>query len=339
MPRGIIVSQTDASGYAKALAEIKPSLTRPLHFLQAPFYGRWQEASGKRGIYFSVKDGNKTVGCGLAIAYTLPRGYYFFYCPYGPLLAKWSPKSIDAMKQFFASLNDKKLLFVRLDANIPSDLLKAASPSAAAVSSLQPRNEWLLDLAPKPDELLASMHKKARYHIRLAEREGAQFRAEPCTLAELAVFYDLMKATGERDHFHILPKSDYQAAFEALAAAKNAFVGYVDFKNKTIAAALCVNYDGQTHYVYGCSSDEFRKLGAGYLLQWQCLLKAKNEDTKIYNFGGVSGGVKGAQLAGVTQFKQRFGGYNSSHSLPADLVISTIGYKLFSIYKKLQKHS
>lgn len=334
MPGKIFVELTDASGYNQALEAIKPTLARPLHFLSAPFYGRWQEAADKKVVYFVLKNADAIKGAGLAVAYWLPGGYYFYYCPYGPLTTSWTASEISAIKAFFTSLNDKKLLFARLDASLPPSLLARASESVASVSSLQPRNEWLLELTPSESDLLANMHKKARYHINLTDRKGASFRAEKCSPAELETFYGLMKTTAERDKFHILPKSDYAAAFKTLG--QNAFVGYVDYDGRPIASALVISYDKMAYYVYGCSSDEYRKLGAGYYLQWRCLLRAKASGDKIYNFGGISGGVKGAQLAGVTQFKTRFGGYNQSHDLPSDIVISPLGYQLFSLYKKLR---
>ncbi|MGH7239970.1 MAG: lipid II:glycine glycyltransferase FemX, partial [Candidatus Saccharimonadales bacterium] len=286
------IKLTDQAGYAVALAAVKSKLDQPLHFLQAPFYGQWQEAAGKTVIYFLIETGGQPAGCGQAVKYQLPGGFYFYYCPYGPVCPKWEPALARALEQFFKNFEDKKLLFVRLDAdNLPRRYFHAASAAAATTASLQPRAEWLLDIKPDEKTLLANMQRSGRYRIGLAERRGAVFRREDCTPTELDNFYELLLVTAERDGFHLHPKNYYQAAFDTLK--ENAFIGYVDMDNRPIAAAFCINYDGQTHYVFGCSSNEARKVGPGYLLQWQCILNAKHDGQKIYNFGGISGGVKG----------------------------------------------
>lgn len=329
----IIVEPTDASGYAKALAKIK----LPKHFLNAPFYGKWQDLSGKNVVYYLITENKKPIGCGLAVALKLPRGYYYYYSPYGPLTQDWPVDTTKAIENFFRGFNDKKLLFVRLDGdNFPRTQLKTATEATAATAALQPRTEWLLDISKSNEELLAGMHKKARYHIKLSERGGASFRVETNLDDKLERFYELMKTTAARDNFHILPKSDYAAAFKA--CGENAFLGYAEINGKPVAGAFCVSYDNVTHYVYGCSSNEFRQLGIGYYLHWNLILHAKDKGQKIYNFGGISGGVKGAQLAGVTQFKQKFGGFAQTHGLPVDIPLNLLGYKLFSLYKHLRRH-
>ncbi len=334
MTNKINLQPTDASGYANALEQLKPRLTRPLHFLNAPFYGEWQEQSGKEVVYFTVASGKKISGCGLAVKLALPGGYYYLYCPYGPLLTDWSSASVEAIKDFFRANFDKKLLFARLDT---SKYFRLASPSVSATSALQPRNEWLLGITAGEDALLANMHHKCRYHISLARRKGATFRAEKCSPEQLEIFYRMLEVTAKRDNFHILPKRDYKAAFETLAAENNAFVGYVDIDSEPAAAAFVVSYDKQAHYIYGCSVDKFLKIGPGYFLHWHCIQKAKSQGDTIYNFGGISGGVKGDQLAGVTDFKKRFGGYAESHPLPADIAVNPFGYKLFELYKLVKR--
>lgn len=339
MPERIVVSSVDQQGYAECLEQIKPALKAPLHFLNAPFYGEWQEIAGKKVAYFRVSDGKEAIGGGMVIPYVLPGGFYYLYCPYGPVLTKWSPAVTDSIKKYFKdNFTDKKLLFVRLDADgLPPGSLHVPSDAATATSSLQPRNEWVLDISDANDKLLAGMHKKARYHINLAERSGATFRVEPFSAKQLDIFFDLMTTTSARDNFHILPKSYYQAIFETLKDNKNAQLAYVDIDGQPAAANLCVAFDGQAHYIFGCSANEFRRIAPSYFLQWKSIQRFKEMgNVQLYNFGGVSDDIKSTHLAGVTKFKQRFSGYNVSHDKPADIIMAPFGYKLFSLYKRLQ---
>lgn len=330
------VEQVKQDEYEKALKNLRPKITEPLHFLNSAFYGEWQERARNRVLYLKfLDDKGELLGCGLAVAYVMPYGYYFYYFPYGPLATKWSDELIATIKQFFVDLHDKHLIFARLDNDsIATNMLKPASEAVARMSSLQPRNEWLLDITKSEEDLLKGMHKKARYHIKLASQKGATFRIEKCNDSQFEVFYDLLSSTAKRDGFHINPKTYYQTAFSVLK--EHACVGFVDFENKPLATALCISYDKQTHYVFGATSDEYRDLSSGYLLQWGCIKEAIRLKNTIYNFGGISGGVKGEQLTGVTQFKQRFGGYQIKHDLPKDIILSNSKYRLFGLYKKIR---
>lgn len=330
----IEISKTDLQGYSKSLSLLKSKLTSPLHFLHSPDYGAWQEKARVEVVYFTVQQAGKLIGCGLATKLLAPGGFYYFYCPYGPLLTGWNKNIVKKVQDFFRDNFDKKLLFVRLDCELPDTIAKPAKPAVASTSALQPRTEWLLNITPSEDQLLANAHRKCRYHIKLSQRNGVSVRIEKCDVGQLDTFYDLLKTTGERDGFSLHSKEHYRAALESLG--KSAFIGYALIEDKPVAASLCYIYDNQAHYIYGSSANEHRELGIGYLLQWSCIQEAKSRGATLYNFGGIAGGVKGEHLAGVTKFKQRFGGFSKSHSLPTDLPVSKLGYYLFSAYKSLR---
>ncbi len=335
------VSEISLEQYSQTLDGLKSELSVPLHFLNAPFYGHWQQLSGKKVIYYAVNKNDVAIGAGMAIEYPLPGGYHYLYTPYGPVLTSWSKAAVIAIKRFFkkTTSNDQKLLFVRLDADgMPARGLVTPSNQAAATSSLQPRNEWLLDVTPEIAQLELELHKKARYHIRLAERNGTTIQFEAVDSTQLESFYNLMKITSERNSFGLFPREYYQAVFEALEQENCAFLAFANIGGKPTAAALVVTYEGQAHYVFGCSDNEYRKIAPSYFLQWNCMQKAKQDfGATSYNFGGISDDIKSTHLSGVTDFKKRFGGSLVSHSKPADIVMSPLLYRAFSLYKRIQR--
>lgn len=334
------VSEISLEQYGQTLDVLKSQLATPLHFLNAPFYGHWQQLSGKKVIYYVIRKGSELIGAGMAIEYPLPGGYHYLYTPYGPVLTSWSKAAVTAIKRFFKNnTNDPKLLFVRLDANdMPTKGLVTPSNQASATSSLQPRNEWVLDVAPEIAQLELELHKKARYHIRLAERNDATIQFEAVDSTQLESFYKLMKITSERNSFGLFPKAYYQAVFEALEQENCAFLAFANIGGKPTAAALVITYEGQAHYVFGCSDNEYRKIAPSYFLQWNCIQKAKQDfGATSYNFGGISDDIKSTHLSGVTDFKKRFGGSLVSHKRPADIVMSPLLYRAFSIYKRIQR--
>ncbi|MFA5004144.1 MAG: peptidoglycan bridge formation glycyltransferase FemA/FemB family protein [Candidatus Saccharimonadales bacterium] len=341
MAETITVSACSADEYEAALDQLKPSLKEPIPFLQAPFYGQWQQASGKTVIYYVIKK-DAVLGCGIAVQYALPAGgTNFLYCPYGPLLAEASKDIYAALWAFFQPLSaESKNIFVRLDNAALGNLtgVNRASNALSATSSLQPRTEWVLDITPSSDLLIADFHKMARYHVRLAERNKARVVIESPSEQQVDKFYTLLETTSERNDFGIMDKSYYEAVFAALDA-QTAFVALCYVGDKLAAAALFVIYDNQAHYVFAASSNEFRKLAPSYFLQWKAILEAQKRGCTLYNFGGIEDNVKKLHLAGVEKFKKRFGGYAVTHPNPVDLVYRPLNYQLFRLYKTLRYHS
>lgn len=305
----------------------------PLHFLHSDYYGAWQQTAGKQVVYFGIFDAETLLGCGMAIQYSLPGGLSYFYCPYGPLIRKWDSAVQQALQQFFAQWRDQSV-FVRFDT--AGQAFHIPTAAAAATASLQPRNEWLLDITPEADVLLQQMHTKARYQIRFGERSSVQIDFQPTTPEMFQEFYDLLTETSDRNEFGLLPKQTYQAAFATLLDTE-AYVATARLGGELGAAALILPYAHEAHYIFGCSANRFRKIGPSYLLQWRSINHAQELGYERYNFGGVSDDIKSTHLHGVTQFKQRFGGYLVSHPLPSDLILQPMRYRAFTTYKRLKR--
>lgn len=329
----LTVRQLSRAQYAEALPGISQQLGMPLHFLHSDYYGAWQEAAGKQVIYFDICRNQQLLGCGMAIQYALPGGLSYFYCPYGPLLQDWDDSVKDALQRFFADWRDRAV-FVRFDT--AGQTFHTPTASAAATASLQPRNEWLLNIRPETDLLLQQMHSKARYQIRFGERSDVQVDFQSTTPGVFEEFYALLTETSDRNAFGLLPKQTYQAAFATLLDSE-AYVTTARINGELGAAALILPYAGEAHYIFGCSANRFRKIGPSYMLQWHSIVHARQLGCERYNFGGVSDDIKSTHLHGVTEFKKRFGGFMVSHPLPSDLVLQPLRYRAFAAYKRLKR--
>lgn len=307
-----------------------------MSFLQAPFYGAWQQRDGKTVVYFAAFDGSRVVAAGLAVKYDAPGGISFFYCPYGPIVDAWDPELLGAVREFFAPICKRTgATFVRLDADGLAVIAKPVPNYLAVTASLQPRAEWLLDITSDKDDIWMGLHKHARYNIRLAERANARLEIYAPKDAPLNTFFTLMQTTAGRDSFSIQSQQYYEAVLQSVPS-DSGFVASCTIDGKPAAVALFATYDGMMHYVFAGSSDDFRKIAPPYFVIWNAILEARKRGWKTLNFGGISDEVKGTHLAGVTGFKKRFGGYAVTHSNPIDLVYNRPKYALFSLYKRLR---
>ncbi len=334
MKNSLSVAECSAEEYAATLAKLATKDTSP-PLLQAPFYGAWQQRDGKRVVYFIAHDGTTLVAAGLAVKYDAPGGISFFYCPYGPVAAKWTPELLGALREFFAPVAKRAgASFVRLD-NYP-DGVRPVANHVAVTASLQPRAEWLLDIAPEQNDIWMSMHKHARYNVRLAERASAKLEFFAPAKAPLDTFLALMQTTAGRDSFSLQQRKYYEAVLQSIPA-DSGFVALCTIDNKPAAVALFAAYDGVMYYIFAGSSNDFRKIAPPYFIIWNAVLEAKKRDWHSLNFGGISDNVKGTHLSGVTSFKKRFGGYEVAHPNPIDLVYNRPKYTAFRLYKRIKR--
>lgn len=322
-----------AAEYPTALADTG---VQHVSFLQAPFYAEWQKASGKTVVYFVVTNSHKTLAAGIAVRYNAP-GLSYFYCPYGPVAAKWTPELVATLREFFRPICARyNASFLRLDGNGLTDAgLRPALNHVTAMSSLQPRSEWVLDISGDQEALWMAMHKHARYNVRLAERADAKLEFFAPADTPVDAFLSLMQTTAGRDGFG-LNTTDYYRSALANTPADNGFVALCTIQGTPAAIALFAAYAGEMHYVFAGSSNDFRKIAPPYYLLWNSILEGRKRGWRTLNFGGITDKVKSTHLQGVTSFKKRFGGCEVTHPNPVDLVYRPIRYQLFSWYKKLQ---
>ena len=69
----------------------------------------------------------------------------------------------------------------------------------------------LLDMNMTEEEILAGMHEKCRYNIRLAEKRGVQIQSVKLSEENLTVWMNLLTITTERDGFHGNSRAYYEA--------------------------------------------------------------------------------------------------------------------------------
>ncbi|NDC83962.1 peptidoglycan bridge formation glycyltransferase FemA/FemB family protein [bacterium] len=225
----------------------------------------------------------------------------------------------------------------------PKDASSVQLPSPCSAflvdGSIQPRSDWVLSLVPSEAELIATMHQKARYSIQYAQRKGAVVKVVSEKYEEyLKDFCRLMQETARRDGFVPHPDSYYQALFSELRQDQG-FLVVGSHSGECVAIALVLVYGKTATYVFGASSNTHRNISVPALVQWQAIVEAKRRGCAEYSFGGASSSrfpVK--SWAGITAFKQRFGGYAQDHSPVIDLVFQSSWYRVFVARKWLRHY-
>lgn len=190
---------------------------------------------------------------------------------------------------------------------------RAPVAGAAAVRKapldIQPSSTVLIDLSSSPDELLAAMHKKNRYNIRLAERKGVAVRSAGSD--ELERWYDLYRGTARRDRITIHPLRYYRRLFELARDSidLSLHLYLAEHDDDLLAGIIVAEFGNQATYLYGASSNNKRNLMPNYALQWTAILNAREAGLATYDLFGVPPADDPAHpMHGLYRFKTGFGG-------------------------------
>lgn len=180
-------------------------------------------------------------------------------------------------------------------------------PAICSPRHTYPEATRVLDLTHTEEALLAQMHQKGRYNIRLAEKNGVRVEHSQ----DMDAYHELACATAKRDGFRTPSKKQFQAFVDTLPGSF-LLLAYLGDKNdsRPIAGLLGVSWGGIGIYYYGASSYEHRALMAPYILQWRAMQYCKAQGCLKYDLLGIT--PAGTTVAhvwdGISSFKEKFGG-------------------------------
>lgn len=326
-------------------------------FLQSWGWSQFQEAAGNEvfRVRLDEHDGDqRTTAQFLVVALALPMGQRVSYVPRGPLVLAGEGKA-----RFRASLSAvldaarrQGSLFARLEPPMPvgegpvtADDLRGWG--LEATRHVAPDCTSVVDLARGEGELLAAMHQKTRYNIRVAERNGvvvseAEYANAHLLRHDTEVFWRLLSATAERDAFSLHPRGYYEKMVEVLnprhrrgnALAVRLF--FASHEGVPVAAGLFAEYGDTVTYLHGASLSAKRQVMAPHLLHWEVMRDAKRRGFKKYDFWGVApeDARDGHPWAGITRFKVGFGGARVSYHGTWEMPVSRIGYGLYRLVNR-----
>lgn len=199
----------------------------------------------------------------------------------------------------------------------------------------QCRENYVLDIKDKScDEVFANFKSKWRYNIRLAMRKGVECKF--CGEDELDDFMELMKETGRRDGFEIRSEEYFRNFLQAFHGNAKLCIAKLD--GKVLSGALLVNYANVASYVYGCSSNEYRKYMPNYLMQWTMIKYAIESCCHTYDFCGIPYWYDETHKNyGVYRFKQGFNGKVKTYAGEFDYVFRNGVNHIADLALKLKK--
>jgi peptidoglycan pentaglycine glycine transferase (the first glycine) len=320
----------------------------------------WEEILSREGKEFerlAILDDETPVAEALVEYHKLPFGWRYAFCARGPVFKKAiSFEERGEIYEFLIKyLKDKKCIFFRFEPTSDPQF-QASNFQLQKVHDYNPRATFVLNLRETPEDLLAKMHPKTRYNIHLAERKGLTARDDK----DADLFMRLMRETAKRDKFRLhVDRHYHEIIFSPMSRQLTVY-----YQATPIASAVFTGFGDTFTYLFGASDYDYRSLMAPYLIQWAGIKTGQRSGYKFYDFFGVApkavNGLRSMddshiatdvhklttddyvydpkhQYAGVSRFKQGFGGDYRERPGTFDLIISPRKYKFYIFLRALRR--
>lgn len=274
----------------------------------------------------------------LVIKQRLPFGLCWLSVARGPVLEEgcdpW--KVWDKLWEKLKILASKeRSVFVRVEPPLECGIDLEARGFRLAHAHHQPEWSLRLDLTQTEESLLAQMKPKGRYNIKVAEKAGVTVRMTHAK-KDVAAFYEVLRKTGERDGFSIHPLNYYEEFVAHGHADGWATLFVAEHEGRVIGGVLATFYGDTATYYYGASDHASRATMAPYLTQWAAIREGKKRGHRWYDFLGVAPPDQPThEWAGITQFKEKFGGERIHYPAAREYVFKGFWYGALLARKKL----
>jgi peptidoglycan pentaglycine glycine transferase (the first glycine) len=290
------------------------------HLLQSWRWGEFKERFGWQVARFAAAG-----EAGTALAQVLFRGkagVTMGYIPRGPVLPAHDAEAtvnLWAVIDEWARRRRTLAIIVEPDRELP----EATGRGVVLIPGPEPiQPSRSVKTALRDDDgLMAQMHAKTRYNVRMAKRREVVCRIADHTDESVDVFYGLLQDTASRNAFSV-HEADYYREF-LCQFGRDALLMFAEIEGRVVAGAIAAVFGEEAIYMYGASSTKDRAHGAGFLLQYEAMRWARERGARRYDMWGIpeydpesTVGESGDRLAsshggdwrGIYEFKTRFGG-------------------------------
>ncbi len=301
-----------------------------MHIVQSPEWGQFKTVMGTTAV---------RVG---EIQYTkhkIPFSQnYYAYAP------KIDPFKIDWVK-LKKSLKENNCIAINFDVpniEINNENFQKAKNLLKTNCKKSPKDTFaksnvVLDISKSKEDLLKNMHKKHRYNIRYASKNGVTVKKGE-TQEDFETFFDLLNETATRQKYFIHSKNYYQKIWEMFREKNMVHILIAEHEKQPLTAWMLFSKDNILYYPYGGSSLEKKNLQHSLAVAWAAIELGKEIGCHTFDMWGASDNPEDENdpWFGFTQFKLRFGGKYVKYIDSYDFVVNEPLYALFNSANNLR---
>jgi len=149
----------------------------------------------------------------------------------------------------------------------------------------QPNATIVINIDQTLDDILLQMRKKTRQYIRSAVREGITIRAG--SQEDLPAYYELMRATGHRNHFPARSQEYYERQWQIFSKSSNCILLMAFLQDQLLAVRAIYCFGKHAAEFHAGSLPHNSNLHPNYLLVWEAIQWAKVQGCSTYDLWGI----------------------------------------------------
>lgn len=306
------------------------------HIIQSWEWGEFRQSLGLPLLRFGLFKANKLDKAFQLTLHLIPFSKQFVgYLPKGPLPDKTLLEALNQISQ------QENTAFIKLEPNVLSDTPLYTIPPSFLPSPkpMFTKYNFLLDLTPSEQQLLANMSSKTRYNIRLAEKKGVTTEIRTDDKA-FEIFLKMHFETTQRQGFNSHNLEYHRKYWQILKKADMARIAIAFYHKKPLSAWMLFNFKDTLYYPYGASSTEHKDVMANNLVAWAAIKEGKRLGLKIFDMWGAAHSPNpdpSDPYYGFHKFKSGYGAKLVEYLGTFDLVFNDPLYWAFTSIDKMTK--
>jgi lipid II:glycine glycyltransferase (peptidoglycan interpeptide bridge formation enzyme) len=302
-----------------------------IHPVQTWAWGEFQKSQGHKIFRFEVFKDDKITSAYTVSFHQVPKTKYSI----GTILR--GPEVDEEMLKNIKDIAQKQnAIFVKFEPDV------AKSGNAMHFSNLvvSPKvafypNTFKVDLTKSEEKLLADMHSKTRYNIRVANRYGVEIK-EVTTDKGFEIYLKLLFDTTKRQGFYLHSKKYHRDLWQILKKTDIPHIMLAYYQGKVLSAFMLFKLKDQLFYPYGASLDINREVMAPTLNMWESIKLGQKLKCHTFDMWGCLGpeAKEGDNGFGFHRFKQGYNGQPFEYVGTYDYIINPTLYYLYNLVDK-----
>lgn len=302
------------------------------HPLQSWEWGEFRKQTGVQVSRLIQTKKDKTKDVFQITWHTVPKtGLKIGYCP------KSSVPDNEVLMAIQKESKARKAVFVKFEPNE-----RVSKKNLGVMCDLKKKFNWVkgkplftkysfqLDISKDEEYLLANMHQKTRYNLRLASKRGVKI-VEDNSIDGFEEYWKLMEETTKRQGFYAHTKGYHKKMWKEMTESGMGHLFKAVYEGKTLTTWMIFVLNNIIYYPYGASSNENREVMANNLMMWEVIKYGKKQKCVLFDMWGSMGPEPDVNdpWYGFHKFKQGYGAELVEFVGSYDLVVSGWMYKLY----------
>jgi lipid II:glycine glycyltransferase (peptidoglycan interpeptide bridge formation enzyme) len=307
-----------------------------IHPLQSWEWGEFREQTGVKVVRYGLFEGETMVE---PIQITIHK------IPYTPLNVGYMPKGYKPTQAQTKVLKEVALkyncIYIKCEPKVEAEdttiRQELEQMGYTEGRSLFTKHNFVLDVSPTEEELLASFKQKTRYNIRVAEKKGVTVEVDDSPEA-FERYLQLTEETTKRQGFYAHSRSYHKKMWEVLHEAGIAHLLAAKYNGEIITTWVLFKFNDTLYYPYGASTREHREVMANNLVMFTAIKLAKAWECRYLDMWGALGPDADPKdpWFGFHTFKAGYGARQVEYIGTWDYVAKPVVYKLYRQVESLR---